>query len=111
MVREHGSSQTTIDDVRKRVDERLSKFRATDPCVLIGGPPCQAYSLVGRSCNKGIADYVFEKDTRVLYRAFRWFIGLQQGSPGGFLRRFDEVGIRHLPPAARVMRGTQLRLR
>lgn len=35
-----------------------------DDWILIGGPPCQAYSLVGRSRNRGIADYVPEKDTR-----------------------------------------------
>ena len=61
---ELGSSRTTVDDVRKRVDERLFTFRATDRCVLIGGPPCQAYSLAGRSRNKGIENYVFEKDAR-----------------------------------------------
>ncbi|MEW6131204.1 MAG: DNA cytosine methyltransferase [Acidobacteriota bacterium] len=32
--------------------------------VLIGGPPCQAYSLAGRSRNKGIDDYVPEDDKR-----------------------------------------------
>ncbi len=39
--------------------------------VLIGGPPCQAYSLVGRSRNRGIAGYVPEKDDRhFLYREY-----------------------------------------
>lgn len=32
--------------------------------ILIGGPPCQAYSLAGRSRNKGIKDYSAEKDQR-----------------------------------------------
>lgn len=41
------------------------------PWVLIGGPPCQAYSLVGRSRNMGTADYIPEKDHRhFLYKEY-----------------------------------------
>jgi len=41
------------------------------PWVLIGGPPCQAYSLVGRARNRGKADYVAEDDHRhFLYREY-----------------------------------------
>jgi DNA (cytosine-5)-methyltransferase 1 len=41
------------------------------PWVLIGGPPCQAYSIVGRSRNRGKDDYVPEKDHRhYLYREY-----------------------------------------
>lgn len=39
--------------------------------VLIGGPPCQAYSTAGRSRNKGVKDYVAENDDRhFLYREY-----------------------------------------
>jgi len=42
-----------------------------EPWVLIGGPPCQAYSLVGRARNKGIKGYEAEKDHRhFLYREY-----------------------------------------
>ena len=34
------------------------------PWGLIGGPPCQAYSLVGRSRNRGVVGYVPEQDHR-----------------------------------------------
>lgn len=52
----------------KAIDERL---RSGVDCVLIGGPPCQAYSLVGRSRNRGKADYRPEDDKRhFLYREY-----------------------------------------
>jgi DNA (cytosine-5)-methyltransferase 1 len=39
--------------------------------VLVGGPPCQAYSLVGRARNRGIEGYVPEDDHRhLLYREY-----------------------------------------
>lgn len=34
------------------------------PKVVIGGPPCQAYSLAGRSRNAGVKSYKAEKDHR-----------------------------------------------
>ncbi|MCC6358552.1 MAG: DNA cytosine methyltransferase [Phycisphaerales bacterium] len=47
--------------VRKRIREAVG----TDTgWVLIGGPPCQAYSIAGRSRNKGKLDYDPAKDER-----------------------------------------------
>jgi DNA (cytosine-5)-methyltransferase 1 len=47
--------------VQQWIDQALGD---SDLWVLIGGPPCQAYSLVGRSRNKGIEEYVAEEDKR-----------------------------------------------
>ncbi|MES2019223.1 MAG: DNA (cytosine-5-)-methyltransferase [Pseudomonadota bacterium] len=47
------------------------KLRPEDLWVLIGGPPCQAYSKVGRSRNIGKADYRAEDDPRFyLYKEY-----------------------------------------
>jgi DNA (cytosine-5)-methyltransferase 1 len=48
-----------------------SNISELKPWVLIGGPPCQAYSLVGRSRNRGIKNYTPEKDHRhYLYQEY-----------------------------------------
>lgn len=67
--------QLTLGDPESnaKLDEviKASKIDSTDPWVLIGGPPCQAYSLVGRSRNKGKADYKAEDDHRhFLYKEY-----------------------------------------
>jgi DNA (cytosine-5)-methyltransferase 1 len=44
--------------------------------LLIGGPPCQAYSLVGRSRNKGVVGYQAASDSRhFLYREYLRILG------------------------------------
>lgn len=46
------------------------------PWLLIGGPPCQAYSLVGRARNRGIVGYRPEDDERyVLYKHYLKLVG------------------------------------
>ncbi|WP_421523820.1 DNA cytosine methyltransferase [Pseudomonas yamanorum] len=48
-----------------------SKLDETRPWVLIGGPPCQAYSIVGRARNRGNSEYKAEDDHRhFLYREY-----------------------------------------
>lgn len=52
-----------------RIDHLRSRFGHNT--VLIGGPPCQAYSLVGRARNKGIATYIAEDDPKhLLYEQY-----------------------------------------
>ncbi|MBY0473678.1 MAG: DNA cytosine methyltransferase [Nitrosomonas sp.] len=66
--------QVTLGTVSgdKLVMERVKKsLRNSKNWILIGGPPCQAYSVIGRSRNKGIRDYTPEADHRhFLYRAY-----------------------------------------
>ncbi|MDD9857595.1 MAG: DNA (cytosine-5-)-methyltransferase [Gammaproteobacteria bacterium] len=52
---------TTQNKVMERIDV---KFKGPNRKVLIGGPPCQAYSLAGRSRNRGNSEYMPEKDER-----------------------------------------------
>ena len=53
------------------IDKALSDKKESQPWVLIGGPPCQAYSIVGRARNKGKLDYRPEEDKRhFLYKEY-----------------------------------------
>lgn len=61
------------EDPATRLNARLDKIRKESKgnVVLIGGPPCQAYSLVGRARNQGKKDYVASKDEKhFLYREY-----------------------------------------
>lgn len=49
------------DEVRKRIVEAVG---TDENWVLIGGPPCQAYSVAGRSRNQGNPEYDPKKDVR-----------------------------------------------
>jgi DNA (cytosine-5)-methyltransferase 1 len=71
------NASAPIDLLRQRVRDALRRFPdGEDRWALIGGPPCQAYSLVGRSRNKGIAGYRLEDDPRArLYLEYLQIIG------------------------------------
>lgn len=59
------------DDVKLSAAFKKHKLNEDSPWVLLGGPPCQAYSLVGRSRNKGKSDYSAAADHRhYLYREY-----------------------------------------
>jgi DNA (cytosine-5)-methyltransferase 1 len=67
-----------LDDI---LDDRLDSTR---PWVLIGGPPCQAYSIAGRARNQAKADYTPEGDHRhFLYREYLRII--QERKPSVFV--------------------------
>lgn len=67
--------QTLGDDVSdKLIDRKLSQLlrdHKGEDFVVIGGPPCQAYSLAGRSRMSGIKGYRIEDDYRAeLYKEY-----------------------------------------
>lgn len=58
--------------LHRRVKEIADSGR---PWVLVGGPPCQAYSVIGRNRNKANPKYKFEEDERIfLYKHYRKLI-------------------------------------
>ena len=57
------------DIIYKKIDEALGENK--DHWVLIGGPPCQAYSLAGRARNDNNKKYIASEDARsLLYKKY-----------------------------------------
>ena len=51
-----------VSFLRKRICKMRNAYRGRT--LLLGGPPCQSYSLVGRARNAGILGYDADKDAR-----------------------------------------------
>lgn len=58
---ELGSPAVEPSCVRERIRKALKRMEVW---VLIGGPPCQAYSIAGRSRNRGVKRYRLKGDER-----------------------------------------------
>lgn len=67
------------------IDRAIEKLKVKyDDTILIGGPPCQAYSLVGRARSRSKVDYIPEEDAR--HYLFREYIGaLDRLRPAAFV--------------------------
>jgi DNA (cytosine-5)-methyltransferase 1 len=81
--------RTTNDEVEERIAKALRRLRAKE-CVLIGGPPCQAYSLAGRSRRAKESLELFESDPKHrlyleylrIVRRFRPAVFVMENVPG-----------------------------
>jgi DNA (cytosine-5)-methyltransferase 1 len=72
------SGNKILDDALNNENHGLNDKR---PWVLIGGPPCQAYSIVGRARNQSKVDYKAEEDHRhFLYKEYLRIIREKQPS-------------------------------
>ena len=64
--------------IHERITE-LVKAHGDRPKIVIGGPPCQAYSLAGRSRNAGNKNYKAENDHRnFLYQEYLKVLSIAQ---------------------------------
>lgn len=65
------------DEIFSAIEKQIAGH--TGKKIVIGGPPCQAYSLVGRARNKGIKGYIAEEDHRhFLYKEYLKVLDLVQ---------------------------------
>jgi len=73
------------DPAAEAIDHTIIALRQHfDETILIGGPPCQAYSLVGRARSRGKLGYVPEDDAR--HYLFREYISvLDRLRPAAFV--------------------------
>lgn len=74
-VAQHEALCATLGEpeARRLIRERIQELRRTHGgrTILIGGPPCQAYSVAGRVRNAAVSSYVPENDRRhFLYREY-----------------------------------------
>lgn len=90
------------DEAAAALDSEIDRIRAVHAdTILIGGPPCQAYSLIGRARSRGNRDYRPEDDER--HFLFREYIRvLNELRPAAFVLEnvkgvlSSRVGLRHI---------------
>ena len=76
---ELGSEDLTQEQTIKEIKHRLNKLghKKENPLIIIGGPPCQAYSLIGRASRKQMklkGTYVAEEDKR--HFLYEWYLNI-----------------------------------
>lgn len=73
-VIEKEMSKDTIKSIFERVDKLMKEKKVTHIDAIIGGPPCQAYSLVGRAQSKHMNHNMSDDSRNYLYKMYARFL-------------------------------------
>ena len=100
---EPGNREEISKGIKSRLRILTGRHALPRNAVLIGGPPCQAYSVVGRSRNRGTDGYLAQNDHRhFLYREYLAVIGefrpavfIMENVKGMLSSRVDDQQIFH----------------
>lgn len=67
-------SKRTIKGLFQKIDSTMEKMQMREVDVIIGGPPCQAYSLVGRAQSSHMIVPMEEDPRNELYKMYTQFL-------------------------------------
>ena len=67
-------SESTISDIFKRIDKLMAANAAKSIDVIVGGPPCQAYSVVGRAQSSHMETPMNQDPRNDLYLLYARFL-------------------------------------
>ena len=67
-------SNKTLPDIFRRIDELMDAQEIHQVDIIIGGPPCQAYSLVGRAQSSHMAIPMEDDPRNELYKLYARFL-------------------------------------
>lgn len=71
-------SPDSRSDVLKKIESQLKRMGLTEVSVLLGGPPCELYSLIGRAMYASRKEKYFQDERLGLYGEYVYFLNKLQ---------------------------------